>query len=158
MNPLIASFSFYAYVFLTCEASRQAAAISLRRNSLVFRVLLEFLGTLQLATCIFEGSIVAKYSGNVVFSLVLFGIIWIHVTLKRDQVEANPSPLIENWLLSKNDFQTKTFVALLFAELAGGYLSFRMAQLFWGLEFSADHGSRFKDRVCQSDLKASTKL
>lgn len=67
MEPLWSSLAFYAWVFGVCEVGRRVGD-SLLGPGLLKQCLFEFLGTLQICACIFEGSIVGQYYGQAAVS------------------------------------------------------------------------------------------
>ncbi|VIO91884.1 Uncharacterized protein BM_BM4853 [Brugia malayi] len=150
----IASLLFYLSVFVICELLRHMINRWLKRNLPRFAIglLLEFVGTLQVCTPMFDVNLILQTYG-------LFGI-FIEITaieiangfFLRDAI-AHPCPLITT--ASRKRLALRTAFLVFAVQLVAAYLSYFFARTFWKLGLHPMHNELLIADHCEADLTAS---
>ncbi|XGW18532.1 hypothetical protein V3C99_002833 [Haemonchus contortus] len=148
MRVWIASLVFYGFVFAVCELLRYFI-VRFMSKRLSTDLLLEFVGTLQICTPMFDvGTVLETYG--------LFGI-FIEITVielantyfQRDAI-ANPCPIVTSCYRRSKAFRRAIYVLL--TQLLAGYLSFHLARAFWRLNIHPVHAELLAAEHCSADL------
>ncbi|VDK20979.1 unnamed protein product [Anisakis simplex] len=155
MRVWIASLFFYIFVFLICELLRYIIVVLLakRLSATIRSLLLEFVGTLQVCTPMFDVNLILSTYG-------LFGV-FIEITVielancyfLRDAI-AHPCPLITT-ATRKRSIVRRALVVFL-VQLLAAYLSYFLARLFWRLKLNRHHAELLFSDHCEADLTVSS--
>ncbi|VDO55305.1 unnamed protein product [Haemonchus placei] len=148
MRVWIASLVFYGFVFAVCELLRYFI-VRFMSKRLSTDLLLEFVGTLQICTPMFDvGTVLETYG--------LFGI-FVEITVielantyfQRDAI-ANPCPIVTSCYRRSKAFRRAIYVLL--TQMLAGYLSFHLARAFWRLNIHPVHAELLAAEHCTADL------
>uniref|UniRef100_A0A0R3RNF3 Aquaporin n=1 Tax=Elaeophora elaphi TaxID=1147741 RepID=A0A0R3RNF3_9BILA len=157
MRVWIASLLFYLSVFAICELLRYMINRWLIRRLPRFAtgLLLEFIGTLQVCTPMFDVNLILHTYG-------LFGIFIEITTIEianafflRDAI-AHPCPLVTT--ASRKRLALRTAILVFGVQLAAAYLSYFFARTFWKLGLHPMHDELLTADHCEADLTAKKNL
>lgn len=150
MEPVVVSVLFYVYSVGICELGRQLVYRYVRVDFELQSLLVEFLGTLQLCTAIYENKFVSYHYGLTAYTVALAVVIVVHCYTFRTAY-ANPCA----WLISfyYRSITVTTMLAYLFAQISAAFLAWKAASLFWYLNISADHNWALNNPSCQDSLQ-----
>ncbi|KAK6739965.1 hypothetical protein RB195_008441 [Necator americanus] len=148
MRVWVASLVFYAFVFAICELLRYII-VRLLPKRLSTELLLEFVGTLQICTPMFDVNTVLDTYG-------LFGV-FVEITIielancyyQRDAV-ANPCPIVTSCY--RRSKAVRRAVAVFVTQMAAAYLSYFLARSFWKLGIHPVHSELLAAEHCTADL------
>uniref|UniRef100_A0A0N5AGN4 Aquaporin n=1 Tax=Syphacia muris TaxID=451379 RepID=A0A0N5AGN4_9BILA len=149
MRLWIASLLFYMFVYLVCEILRLLIKITFRWKPQNFsrRLLLEFVGTLQICAPMFDINIILdSYGLYGVFIEVSF-LELANTILFRDAI-AHPCALVLN--KRPNTFRQALMVFI--AEMLAGFSSFFLARFFWSFGIHQIHRNMLQLDTCDADL------
>jgi len=143
MEPIVGSALFYLYVLGLCEIGRQMVRSTISAPALR-TFLFEFLGTLQICACIYEGPIIMKYYGFLAFWLNVFFLASMHGLTVGTSAMLIPCRVIKlAWQQRSVDFAIR-----LLAEIAAAAITYYFVRLFWSLGVSAEHAKQFDNFAC----------
>lgn len=151
MEPIIVSLIYYFCVATFCELSRRIVDVAQVKNMVVRLALFEFLGTLQVCTCVYENHLVTRNYGLKGFFLVVFLLLNLHRLINRGAV-VSPALALER--LISGSLSVKHFVVLLWAQIFGALCAFRLAQRIWWIELSETHAYQAQNFDCVLHLQA----
>ncbi|KAM3723032.1 Aquaporin-11 [Dirofilaria immitis] len=154
MRVWIASLIFYLSIFIICELLRYIIHRWLIRRLPRFLIglLLEFIGTLQVCTPMFDVNLILQTYG-------LFGI-FIEITVieianaffLRDAI-AHPCPLVTT--ASRKRLALRTAFLVFVVQLSAAYLSYCFARTFWKFGLHPMHNELLIEAHCEADLTAT---
>ena len=152
--PLITSICYYSTAMLAGRLMREAVRRS-PTPKLLTPFLLDFITTFQMMACSLENSHVRIHYGmaGYVMAMVVTGL-WGCLTLGT--TTANPCTHVARYV-RKQQTGIKSLVSVA-VQLCGGLLSYKYARMFWALEISEVHASRYHTLHCTADLTVSPLL
>ncbi|PAV74265.1 hypothetical protein WR25_24540 isoform B [Diploscapter pachys] len=124
--PFLSASLYYFVVLSLSEITRQLL-LSRVKSSYWKAIILEFIGTAQICTCIFENAILIQYGVSIFFvGTAVLGFCFI--LLNRG---ANCTPLVPIEQLYFGEISMSRGLSILFAQLLAGYFSYRIAFSIW---------------------------
>ncbi|CAB3402814.1 unnamed protein product [Caenorhabditis bovis] len=127
-GPLRDTLIYYGTVTASCELARHVCDRFLDKKSTLFLFAIEFLGTLQVTTTIFENGVVDIYFGRQMFALTLFTMGLVFAFCTRGAF-CSPLAPFEQYVFGK--MKLKEFIRTIIAQLFAGYCSYRFARTIW---------------------------
>lgn len=146
--PGIIAVAYYAFVFFFAEISRKLIDVVIHnKNSPIYIISMEFIGTAQMCTCVYENSVIIKHYGPLGFFFVVIALQISGIFLNRGAY-ITPLPVIEQ--LWNGKISADKFLILLFAQTIGGFSAFRLANTLWyySLTYSSDHQQLYANLPC----------
>ncbi|CAG9530974.1 unnamed protein product [Cercopithifilaria johnstoni] len=151
MRVWIASLFFYLSVFAICELLRHIINYWLIRRlpRFVIGLLLEFIGTLQVCTPMFDVNLILQTYGLFGIFIEITAIEIANAFFLRDAI-AHPCPLITT--ASRKRLALRTAFLVFGVQLAAAYLSYFFARTFWKLHLHPMHDELLIADHCEADL------
>ncbi|CAI5445112.1 unnamed protein product [Caenorhabditis angaria] len=119
---------YYSTVILVCQLGRYICDKTLSKKSRFYILAIEFFGTLQVTTTVYENAVIDIYLGRKCFALTLF-IMGILFAYYNRGAYCGPFMPIEQFYYNK--ISLSHFVQLLAAQFSAGYISYRFARTIW---------------------------
>ncbi|KAL4003388.1 putative integral membrane protein [Acanthocheilonema viteae] len=154
MRVWIASLLFYLSVFAICELLRHIINHWLIRRLPRFMIglLLEFIGTLQVCTPMFDVNLILQTYGLFGIFIEITAIEIANTLFLRDAI-AHPCPLVTT--ASRKRLALRTAFLVFGVQLAAAYLSYFFARTFWKLRLHPMHDQLLIVDHCEADLTAT---
>uniref|UniRef100_A0A0M3I310 Aquaporin n=1 Tax=Ascaris lumbricoides TaxID=6252 RepID=A0A0M3I310_ASCLU len=151
MRVWIASMFFYSFVFFVCEALRYIITVHLaKRISPTLRsLLLEFVGTLQICTPMFDVNLILSTYGLIGVFIEITLLELANCYFLRDAI-AHPCPLVTS--ATRKRSLVRRAVTVFVTQLAAAYLSYFLAKIFWRLRLNRKHAELLISDHCEADL------
>ncbi|CAB05023.2 Aquaporin [Caenorhabditis elegans] len=127
-GPLTDALIYYLTVILVCEGARHVADHLFDKKGSVHRFIIEFLGTLQVTTTIYENAVIDIYLGRQAFAITLFSTGLIFALCNRTAF-CSPLAPIEQYLFGK--LRLGELLQTLAAQFTAGYFAFSFARTIW---------------------------
>uniref|UniRef100_A0A1I7X736 Aquaporin n=1 Tax=Heterorhabditis bacteriophora TaxID=37862 RepID=A0A1I7X736_HETBA len=140
--PLVSSIFFYTIVLAVAEASRRILDQVLSKKSILYRFLIEFIGTAQICTCVFENVVIVQHYGVSSFFIITSVLGVIFGSINRGSYG---TPLAPIELFHYGEITLLRFLSIVLAEICGGAIAWKSAKLLWfySLEYSDAHLQQF---------------
>ncbi|CAI2349206.1 unnamed protein product [Caenorhabditis sp. 36 PRJEB53466] len=138
-GPLLDAFIYYLTVIFVCEGARHVADRVLDKKGSAHRLLIEFVGTLQVTTTIYENAVIDIHLGRQAFAFTLFSMGLVFAVCNRTAFVSPLAPL-EQYLFGRLKFTE--LLQTLAAQFSAGYLAFSFARNIWLRAYSTSgaHG------------------
>ena len=151
--PFVSSIFFYAATALLGRALRFVIKQRLKNDTLLRRLLFDFVTTFQLMAMSLENGQLRKHYGDTVYmaTLLMTGL-WCFYTV--DDGLSNPCACVVGVMRGSYGYAEASIRCLL--QLCGGLLSYRYARLFWKLALTNSHFERSLMVFCRSDLRVTS--
>ncbi|PIC42746.1 hypothetical protein B9Z55_009723 [Caenorhabditis nigoni] len=127
-GPLVDAFIYYITVIVVCEGARHVADRLFDKKGNVHRFIIEFLGTLQVTTTIYENAVIDIHLGRQAFAFTLFSMGLVFALCNRTAF-CSPLAPIEQYLFGR--LRLSELIQTLAAQFSAGYLAFSFARIIW---------------------------
>ncbi|KAF1762076.1 hypothetical protein GCK72_010338 [Caenorhabditis remanei] len=127
-GPLLDAFIYYITVIAVCEGARHVADRLFDKKGNVHRFIIEFLGTLQVTTTIYENAVIDIHLGRQAFAFTLFSMGIVFALCNRTAF-CSPLAPIEQFLFGR--LRLSELIQTLVAQFSAGYFAFSFARTIW---------------------------
>ncbi|EFO21595.1 hypothetical protein LOAG_06890 [Loa loa] len=154
MRVWIASLLFYLSIFAICELLRHIINRWLIRYlpRFITGLLLEFIGTLQVCTPMFDVNLILQTYGLFGIFIEITAIEIANAFFLRDAI-AHPCPLVTT--ASRKRLALRMAFMVFAVQLIAAYLSYFFARIFWKLGLHPLHDKLLIADHCEADLTAT---